>query len=51
MRAAELQFDMVVRGAIAVFAKFGVDVKALYPTGDEVKIYLPTPNKVYSLLN
>jgi hypothetical protein len=37
MRGTELRIEMTVRGAIAVFAKFGVDVKRLYPTGDEVK--------------
>jgi hypothetical protein len=51
MRGAESRLEIAVRDATAIFAKFGVDVKALYPTGDEVKIYLPTPNKVYSLLN
>jgi hypothetical protein len=37
MRFTQLLLDMTVRDAIAVFAKFGVDVKGLYPTGDEVK--------------
>ena len=32
---------MAVRDAIAVFAKFGVDVKGLFPTGDEVKNLSP----------
>ena len=41
MRVTELQFDTAVRGAIAVFAKFGVDVKRLYPSGDEVKNLSP----------
>jgi hypothetical protein len=41
MRVTELQFDTAVRGAIAVFAKFGVDVKRLYPSGDEVKDLSP----------
>ena len=47
MRVTELQFDMAVRRAIAVFAKFGVDVKRLYPTGDEVKNL--SPDAVQSL--
>src|ERR1700745_2788323 len=37
MRGADLRLEMAVRDAIAVFAKFGVDVKGLFPTGDEVK--------------
>jgi hypothetical protein len=34
MRVTELQLEMAVRNAIAVFTKFGVDVKGLYPPGD-----------------
>jgi hypothetical protein len=37
MRVAETLLEMTVRDAIAVFAKFGVNVRGLYPTGDEVK--------------
>ena len=41
MRGDDLRREMAVRDAIAVFAKFGVDVKGLYPTGDEVKTLSP----------
>ena len=41
MRGADLRREMAVRDAIAVFAKFGVDVKGLYPTGDELKNLSP----------
>ena len=41
MRVTQSQLEMTVRNAIAVFAKFGVDVKGLYPTGDEVKNLTP----------
>ena len=37
MRVSQSQLEITVRNAIAVFAKFGVDVKGLYPIGDEVK--------------
>jgi hypothetical protein len=41
MRVSKTLLEMTVRDAIAVFAKFGVDVKGLYPTGDEVKNLSP----------
>jgi hypothetical protein len=47
MRGTESQLDMAVRRAIVVFAKFGVDVKRLYPTSDEVKNL--SPDAVQSL--
>src|SRR5271169_973498 len=41
MRTTQLQLEMTVRDAIAVFAKFGVDVKGLYLTRDEAKNLSP----------
>src|ERR1700758_1011754 len=47
MRVSKTLLEMTVRDAIAVFAKFGVNIKGLYPTADEVKNL--SPNAIESL--